>query len=132
MIVGLGTDIVENSRFENLSRRFLEKVYTEDEIKILNGKVFRLAGNFAAKEAVSKALGTGFSGLIPKEIEILRDKNGSPVCRLHGNAEKTAKMSGIERIIVSISHSKCYAAATAVAERKENNEGYDSFGNERN
>ena len=116
MIVGVGNDIVEICRFANLSERFINKVYSSEETEFLKGARNRLAGNFAAKEAVSKALGTGFSKISPSEIKILRDEKGKPVCILCGNAKEIADNLGIKKIFVSISHCREYASATAVAE----------------
>jgi holo-[acyl-carrier-protein] synthase len=76
-----------------------------------------LAGNFAGKEAVSKALGTGFKGFYPIDIEILRTKLGTPYVILYGKALKISKEMGIQNIHISISHCKEYAIAYAVAER---------------
>lgn len=121
MILGIGTDIVEIKRFEKTASniKFLNKIFSEKELLIINGKLQSIAGNFAAKEAVVKALGTGFSGIPPKEIEILRNIDGCPYCLLSGNAQKTAEKLNISKILVSISHSKNYAIATAVAEKEK-------------
>lgn len=71
--------------------------------------------NFAGKEAVAKALGTGFSGILPVEIEILRSKSGAPYVELSGNAKKTADNLGVDKIHISLSDSKTMAIACAVA-----------------
>lgn len=120
MIAGLGTDIVEIGRFKKFSdnSHFLDKIYSHEELAFIKNKPQSLAGNFAAKEAVSKALGTGFSGISPKELEILRNEKGCPFCKLSGNAKALADNLGIKNIFVSISHSKNYATATAIAERE--------------
>ena len=79
MIIGIGTDIIEIERIEIAVKRtkgFINKLFTENEINIFESRGFKsevIAGNFAAKEAVSKALGTGFRGFGVKDIEILRD-----------------------------------------------------------
>lgn len=118
LILGIGVDIVEISRIEKAlkSSRFAEKIYTEreKEYKMVN----TLAGCFAAKEAISKAFGTGFSKILPKEIEIVKEKTGKPFVILHGNAKKAAEDMGITDIHLSISHSKDNAVAFAVAEKK--------------
>ena len=80
MIIGIGTDIIEIERIETAVKRtknFMNKMFTENEIKIFESRGFRsevIAGNFAAKEAVSKAVGTGFRDFGVKDIEILRDE----------------------------------------------------------
>lgn len=79
----------------------------------------RLAGTFAVKEAVSKALGTGFRSFGPREIEVLRDDLGKPFVRLHGGAKKLAEELAIQQIHVSITNTAEYAAAFAVGERAD-------------
>lgn len=119
MIIGIGNDIIEIERIKKAlsNKTFFKKIYTEKEQKIFNGKNFHsLAGNFAAKESVSKALGTGFSGFSPIDIEILRYDNGKPYVKLYNNAKKTAENLNIKKIHLSISHCLKYAQATAVAE----------------
>ena len=121
MIIGIGTDIVEINRIEKVIMRtssFIEKSFTNNEIeyfklKGLKGNV--IAGNFAAKEAISKALGTGFRGFGLQDIEILRDELGKPVANL---SYKIYKLLDIKefKIHVSISHSNENAIAYAVLE----------------
>ena len=116
MIIGIGIDIIEISRIENISSRaFYKKIFTEKEYEYLKSKgPESTAGYFCAKEAVSKALGTGFSGFKFNDIEILK-KSDVPYAVLHGEAFRIAKETGISEIFVSISHSKIYATATAIA-----------------
>ncbi len=118
MIVGVGMDMVEMERMEKAceKRAFLERVYTEEERRQAGERVSRLAGDFAVKEAVAKALGSGFRGFMPIDIEALRDEWGRPYAKLHGGAEMRAKELGISRVHVSITNTKEYAAAFAVAE----------------
>lgn len=121
MIVGIGTDIIEISRIEKVMNRtssFIEKSFTYNEIeyfkiKGLKGNV--VAGNFAAKEAISKALGTGFRDFGLKDIEVLRDELGKPIVNL---SDKVYKLLGTKKfnMHVSISHSKENAIAYAVME----------------
>lgn len=121
MIIGIGTDIIEISRIEKVIKRtssFIEKSFTHNEIeyfklKGLKGNV--IAGNFAAKEAVSKAIGTGFRGFGLTDIEILRDELGKPVVNL---SEKIYALLDIKefKMHVSISHNKENAIAYAVME----------------
>ena len=115
MIIVVGTDIIEISRMEEAlkSEDFMSKVYTETE----KNKTFinTLSGYFAAKEAVSKAL--GFTKVSPNEIEIVNNPMGKPYVNLYGNAKEKAKSLGIRRVHVSISHSKDTAVAIAIAEK---------------
>ena len=88
MITGIGTDLVEIARVQKAIGRsaFLEKVYTEQERELIAVRAVRAATNFAAKEAVAKALGCGFAGIAPAEIEVLRHASGMPYVVLHGRA----------------------------------------------
>ena len=117
VISGVGTDLVSIGRIEKAIRnpRFFERVYTPAEresMRVLcsERRVERAAGLFAAKEAIAKALGTGFSNFGFSDIEILSDALGKPVARLHGNA------CGEGRIHVSIAHDAGMASAFAVWE----------------
>lgn len=123
MILGVGVDIVKIERFEKISeknsRRFFSRVFTEREREFISGKTAQsAAGIFAAKEAVAKALGTGFVGFSPQDIEILHKKNGKPHAVLHKNARKIARRAAkrARRFVVhiSISHTKTDAVAYAV------------------
>ena len=112
----LGIDIVEVARFDkhagNFESRFCKRVFTQYELEYLKSKkTASMAGLFAAKEAVAKALGTGFMGFFPTEIEITHDSNGAPHVILHGNAKHLANGS---KFIISISHTKTLAAAVAL------------------
>ncbi len=118
MIVGVGTDLIEVSRVEKACEKqaFLSHVYTEEERRQAGGRILKLAGNFAVKEAVAKAFGTGFRNFLPGDMEVLRDELGKPYVVLHGGAEEKARELGIARLHVSISNIKEYALAFAVAE----------------
>lgn len=120
MIKGIGTDIIEVERIKKSTEKqsFLNKIYTEAEQKLFHGHNFEtLAGNFAAKEAVAKALGTGFKGCSPLEIEILRKvRTGKPYVNLYGNAQKIFYDMGGHNIFISISHSRENAVAYAIIE----------------
>ncbi len=121
MITGNGVDIIEVERIKrNLeNEKFLKKIYSENEIEYLRKRKFNpqtAAGLFAAKEAVSKCLGTGFSTFGPSDIEINRNESGKPYVKLTNNALKISKENNIETIHLSISHIKDYAVAYAVAE----------------
>jgi len=121
MVIGIGIDIIEISRIEKIMKRtssFIEKSFTDNEIdyfklKGLKGNV--VAGNFAAKEAISKAIGTGFRGFGLKDIEVLRDELGKPVVNL---SEKIYKLLDRKdfNMHISISHNKENAIAYAVME----------------
>lgn len=121
MIIGIGTDIVEISRIEKVMERtrgFIEKSFTENEIEYFKSKGLKgniVAGNFAAKEAISKAIGTGFRGFGLRDIEVLRDELGKPIVNL---SDKIYKLVNIKEfnMHISISHSKENAIAYAVME----------------
>jgi holo-[acyl-carrier protein] synthase len=121
MIIGIGTDIIEIDRIEKVidrTKSFIEKSFTDREIEYFNLHGFRgnvIAGNFAAKEAVSKALGTGFRGFGLKDIEVLRDQLGKPIVHLSDNIYRILNIKDFN-IHVSISHSKENAIAYAVME----------------
>ena len=120
-ILDIGVDIVEIERIKrylNKNENFLKKLFTEKEIELFREKGYApqtIAGNFAAKEAISKSLGLGIRGYNFKDIEILRDKLGKPIVKTHNNLEKISKNYNILEIKVSISHGKDYAVANAIA-----------------
>ena len=122
MIVAHGIDIVRCDRIERVWRdhadRFVDRIYTPAERDYcLNCKTpgIRLAGRFAAKEAVLKLLGTGWRGEIRwTDIETLPDPLGKPLITLHGEAARLAENMGIEQILISISHTADNAIASAI------------------
>ena len=121
MIKGIGIDITEVERIKkNMeNNRFLQKIYSERELEYLKVRKFNpqtAAGMFAAKEAVAKCLGTGFSNFGPSSIEILKDEIGKPTVVLNNNALKRADELNIKTIHISISHTNDFAAAQCVAE----------------
>ncbi len=120
-VIEVGVDVVEIGRvraaLERHSMGFRRRVYTELEWEQCGRSYQSLAGRFAAKEAVMKALGIG--GMRFREIEIRRAPSGKPEVALAGRMESRAKRLGIRRIVVSISHSRDNAVAVAVAERDE-------------
>lgn len=124
MILGIGMDLCRIDRISNaISKpRFLERVYTPAErMRIASASLEKrkgeiAAGLFAAKEAVSKALGTGFTDFGFSDIEILPDTLGSPHCILSGNALKRFGALGGESVFITITHESGMAAATAVIE----------------
>ncbi len=127
MILRSGVDIVEIQRLEEVNpairRRFIERVFTEAEVELARGSYPSLAGRFAAKEAVSKALGTGIGYVSWREIEILRGLAGEPLLVLHGRAQQVAERLRLRTWTVSISHGRAYAVATAVALGEEDGAG---------
>lgn len=122
MIMGVGVDIVEIPRIEKALCRnanFLNKLLSNNEIEFLRDKKVRpeyVAGRFAAKEAVSKALGTGFRKFKFKDIEIENTSLGKPIVYLKGEAENIVSKLGNYKIHLSISHSRDNAIAYAVLE----------------
>lgn len=95
--------------------RFLGYVYTSAELDYCRNHVPELAARFAAKEAVSKALGTGLRGVKWREMEVLSDGRGKPLVRLHGRAKSRAEDLGLDEFAISLSHSRRYAVAFVVA-----------------
>ncbi len=121
MIKGIGTDIIEINRIKKAIEResFLTKYFTENERQQFLDKKNRaetIAGVFSAKEAVVKAMGTGFSGFSSSDIEILKDEKGKPFVNVFNNAKEICNKKGIDVIHVSITHCKDYAQSFAVAE----------------
>ena len=122
-IVGIGTDIAECARIEKMISRhgshFLDHVYTVREIAYCSPKrraAEHFAGRWAAKEAVLKALGTGWiAGISWKDVEVSNNVGGKPKIHLHGGTKKIAEQLGITEIFISISHCSCHAIASAVA-----------------
>ncbi|TCO73159.1 holo-ACP synthase [Marinisporobacter balticus] len=118
---GIGIDIIEIERIGNAISRndqFLKRIFTSKEITYfeeINYRINTIAGNFAVKEAIMKALGTGLRNFKWVDIEIHRDDLGKPSVILYKNAKKIAAEQGIEEILISISHSKDYAVAQALA-----------------
>ncbi|MBN2461480.1 MAG: holo-ACP synthase [Candidatus Cloacimonetes bacterium] len=124
MIYGTGIDIIEVERIGRLigrKEKYLRRVFTEVEIAYCNSfkcKAMNFAGRFAAKEAFSKALGTGFSnGIKLNEIEIINDKLGKPEIRLYGGTKAFFEDKRLDKIFVSITHIKNYASACVVIEK---------------
>ncbi|MFA5837272.1 MAG: holo-ACP synthase [Bellilinea sp.] len=119
MILRTGVDILEIDRLDSVSpairRRFIQRVYTPAEREILGEDNEALAGRFAAKEAVSKALGSGIGFVHWQDIEILDGQYGEPILNLYGNAVKIAERLGLDTWSVSISHSRNHVVAVAVA-----------------
>lgn len=119
-IIGIGVDQIEKERVLKAveKKSFLCRHYSAKEQQIIGKRRASAVTNFAGKEAVAKALGTGFSGILPAEIEILRKENGAPYVALSGNAKKAADSLGVEKIHISLSDCKSMAIAYAVAVSK--------------
>lgn len=119
MIKGVGCDIAKVERIERLmlNTRFSQKVFTPVEQAYISAKSLQsAAGLWTAKEAVSKALGTGFVGFSMQDIEILHDKNGKPYVKLHEGAQKRFEELCGKQLHVSISHESDTAMAFAIIE----------------
>ncbi|MDD3222024.1 MAG: holo-[acyl-carrier-protein] synthase [Clostridia bacterium] len=121
MIIGIGTDIAEIERIKKacLREAFLVRCFTLKEKIYIENHPERAAGNFAVKEAVSKAMGTGFRGMSLDEIEVLRDDLGKPYIQLYGRAKTKAEGLNISRWHVSISNTKTLAIAYVIGEGVE-------------
>jgi holo-[acyl-carrier protein] synthase len=125
MIFGIGIDLVENARIADSIRRhgerFLQRVYQAAEVEYCRSMadpVPHFAVRFAAKEAVSKAFGTGFAGELRwKDIEVRRKASGEPFIVLHAAAGDLAKRLGITAVHLSLSHSQDYSVANALLVR---------------
>ncbi len=124
MIIATGIDLVEISRIEEIflqrGNRFRDRIFTPDEIAYCESVASRFASyaaRFAAKEAVMKALGTGWSeGVAWREIEIVRSVGGAPELKLSGRALERMKQIGASRAHLSLTHSRDLAAAQVVLE----------------
>lgn len=114
-----GVDLIEISRIaqavDRHGDRFLKRIFTSKELALVGDNFASLAGRFAAKEAVAKALGCGIGEVGWTEIEILRGPNNEPDLRLHGNARKIANRLGYHTWSVSLSHSMDFAIAMVTA-----------------
>ncbi len=119
-MLSVGVDIIELARIERtlarFGERFLRKVFTAREVAYCRGRAPELAVRFAAKEAISKALGTGINGIGWREMELLADERGKPLVVLHGRAKARAEALGLSEWAVSLSHSDHDAIAFVVAQ----------------
>ena len=121
-ILGSGIDIVETARIQDsldkFGERFLNRCFWPDEVAYCQGMKYpalHLAARFAAKEAISKAFGTGIGkNLGWKDMEIRKRESGEPFVVLHSKGETLARERGVTGLFVSLSHCKDYAAAQAV------------------
>lgn len=126
MILRSGVDTIETARLEEISpairKRFIERVFTPEEITQARNHSDTFSGLFAAKEAVSKALGTGIGHVRWQDIEIIHLPSGQPFINLYGQAKKVADQVGLTTWSVSISHDRDKAVAIAVAIGQETND----------
>jgi len=118
----IGIDLIDIDRIHAILGRFPERftrrVLTDAERRYVGGRVERIAGRWAAKEAVSKVLGLGVRGVGWREIEILPNRAGAPQVQLHRRAARRAEAMGLDEVTVSISHERHVAVAVAVAHRR--------------
>lgn len=126
-IIGIGTDIVECLRIAQMIERhgelFIQRVYTPHEIEYCSARkaaTQHYAGRWAAKEAVLKAMGTGWArGIRWRDIEIHNEKGGKPSIALGGVAREVCENLGVAEMLISISHCRSHATAYALALGKE-------------
>ena len=124
-VIGIGTDIVETLRIAQMIERhgelFINRVYTPHEIDYCSARkasTQHYAGRWAAKEAVLKALGTGWSrGIRWRDIEVQNELGGKPHIKLEGGALEVSRRLGIDEMLISISHCRSHATAYALAVR---------------
>jgi len=124
MIVGTGIDIAEVPRIrkamERFGKRFLQRIFTEGEIRYCDSKANRIeryAARFAAKEAAMKALGTGWNhGVRWRDIEIAREPGSRPTIVFHGKAAEFAVRLGAAHVALSLSHTEDQAIAQVILE----------------
>jgi holo-[acyl-carrier protein] synthase len=122
-VIGIGTDITECLRIAQMIERhgelFITRVYTADEIRYCQSRkqsTQHFAGRWAAKEAVLKAVGTGWRrGIGWRDVEIRNLPGGKPLVSLHGGLRDVADELGIGQILISISHCRSHATAYALA-----------------
>jgi holo-[acyl-carrier protein] synthase len=122
-VVGIGTDIVECARIEDMIAKhddtFIKKVFTSGEITYCGPRksaVQHYSGRWAAKEAILKAIGTGWSkGIKWTDIEVINQMGGKPFVKLNGKAVEVCAERGIEEILITISHCNLFATAFATA-----------------
>jgi holo-[acyl-carrier protein] synthase len=122
-MLSTGVDLIEISRvqavIEKYGERFLSRVFTDAELAYCRGRPPQLAARFAAKEAVSKMLGTGIQhpeGVAWRDIQIVSDERGKPSVQLSGLAAQRASQMNLIQMSISLSHTREYAIAIIVAE----------------
>ncbi|MFT5467715.1 MAG: holo-[acyl-carrier protein] synthase [Verrucomicrobiales bacterium] len=126
-IFGIGVDVVENARIrqsiDRVGEPFLDRIFTKSERTYCDGMKFserHYAARFAAKEAISKAFGTGIGeNLHWHDMEILRRESGEPFVVMSGRGKEFVRSKGIKQIMISMTHTDHYSAANAVVCCKE-------------
>ncbi len=121
MIAGIGTDMIEIERIRKACEKeaFLVRCFRLEEREFFRDNYVKAAGNFAVKEAVAKALGTGFRTFLPSDMAVLREASGRPYVLLYGGAKEVSERLRIRQIHVSITNTERYAQAFVVAEAEE-------------
>jgi holo-[acyl-carrier protein] synthase len=122
-ILGIGTDITECLRIARMIERhgelFINRVYTPTEIRYCQSRkqsTQHFTGRWAAKEAILKALGTGWRrGISWRDMEIRNEPGGRPVVAVRGGVKEVVEQLGIKKLLVSISHCRTHATAYAIA-----------------
>lgn len=122
-IIAHGIDLVDFPRLQTLmerhGERFLNRIFTareQDDANAIRNTIEKLAGRFAAKEAVLKLIGTGWRGKIAwTDIEVINNSKGQPEVKLTGEVKRIADEAGIEQVTLSITHTANFAIASAVA-----------------
>jgi holo-[acyl-carrier protein] synthase len=128
-VFGIGTDIVECLRIAQMIERhgelFINRVYTTAEIEYCRSRkqaTQHFAGRWAAKEAILKAIGTGWRrGISWRDMEVRNEGGGKPIVALRGGARDVVEQFGVGEILVSISHCRTHATAFAIALARERN-----------
>lgn len=121
-VIGIGVDLVECERIQRsidrFGERFLHRVFTDGEVEYSMSMKFparHLAARFAAKEAVSKAFGTGIGKAMGwRDIDVRKKPSGEPFLVFAGGADKLAKQRGVNNALITLSHSEQHAVATIV------------------
>ncbi len=117
-MLAVGVDMIENERvarsLERFGARFADRVFTAAEQSQCNGRIPSLAGRFAVKEAVAKALGTGIGDMNWTDIEIINNDRGKPELHLHNQALVMAQDQGLAHWSISLSHTNTHAIGFAV------------------
>ena len=120
-MLAVGVDMIEVGRIERglkrFGQRFADRFFTSGEQAECAGDAQRLAGRFAVKEAVGKALGTGIGDICWVDVEIINDTRGRPELRLHNNARELADGLGLDTWSISLSHTEQHAIGFAVGMR---------------
>ncbi len=125
MIIGIGVDIIEKERVKRAYEKdsFRRKYYTAAEQAEIAEHPHKAASDFAVKEALVKAVGTGFGKIMPGQIEVLREESGRPYVTLHEQARVVQQELGITQVHVSISDTDTFTVAYVVCEGKPDSQG---------